>query len=102
MNDVMVSSYQTGGSSDASSIPMDQFTLNFVKIKYEYMRQKPAGTLEGAVSAGYNRDTNKASSRQRLPCATTCLHALPIRGRGGRRQMAVRSARLEYPSVPKP
>src|SRR3546814_10040382 len=32
MNDVMVSSYQTGGSSGASSIPMDQFSLNFVKI----------------------------------------------------------------------
>src|SRR3546814_1276935 len=29
MNDVMVSSYQTGGSSGASSIPMDQFSLNF-------------------------------------------------------------------------
>src|SRR3546814_12868560 len=41
MNDVMVSSYQTGGSSGASSIPMDQFSLNFVKIKYEYMPQKP-------------------------------------------------------------
>src|SRR3546814_1461695 len=52
-NDVMVSSYQNGGSSGASSNPMDQFSLNFVKIKHENMPQKPDGTLEGAVSAEY-------------------------------------------------
>ena len=36
----MVSSYQTGGSAGASSIPMDQFSLNFAKVSYEYMPQK--------------------------------------------------------------
>lgn len=61
LEDVMVSNYQTGGSAGASSIPMDQFSLNFAKVKYEYMPQKADGTLEGAVSAGYDRSSNKAS-----------------------------------------
>lgn len=61
LEDVMVSSYQTGGSAGASSIPMDQFSLNFAKVSYEYMPQKADGTLEGAVSAAYDRATNKAT-----------------------------------------
>src|SRR3546814_1745445 len=71
MNDVMVSSYQTGGSSGASSIPMDQFSLNFVKIKYEYMPQKPDGTLEGAVRS--EEHTSELQSLMRISYAVFCL-----------------------------
>src|SRR3546814_10864401 len=59
MNDVMVSSYQTGGSSGASSIPMDQFSLNFVKIKYEYMRSE--------------EHTSELQSLMRISYAVFCL-----------------------------
>ena len=62
MNDVMVSSYQTGGASGGgNSIPVDTFSLNWTKIKYEYMPQKEDGTLEGGVTAGYDRAGNKTS-----------------------------------------
>ena len=54
--DLLVSSYNTGGSSD---IPMEQISLNFAKIEFEYKEQKPDGTLGGAVKAGYDLKLNK-------------------------------------------
>ena len=57
--DMIVSSYQTGGSS-GDVIPTDQLSLNFAKIEYEYKEQKPDGTLGGAVKAGYDLKLNKA------------------------------------------
>ena len=59
MEDLLVSSYQSGGSSHGSSIPTDQFSLNFTKIKFEYKPQKPDGSLDSAVSAGYDVKANK-------------------------------------------
>ena len=61
MEDVMVSSFQTGGNSGNSSIPVDSFALNYTKIKYEYMPQKADGSLEGAIPATYDRALNKAT-----------------------------------------
>ena len=61
LEDVMVSSFQTGGNSGNSSIPVDSFALNYTKIKYEYMPQKADGSLEGAVMAMYDRAANKAT-----------------------------------------
>ena len=61
MEDVMVSSFQTGGNAGNSSIPVDQFALNYTKIKYEYKPQKADGSLEGAVMAMYDRAANKAT-----------------------------------------
>ena len=58
-SDCLVSSYQTGGSGGASIIPMDQISLNFSKLEYEYKEQKPDGSLGGAVKAGYNLKENK-------------------------------------------
>ena len=62
MEDVMVSSFQTGGNAGNSSIPVDQFSLNFTKIKYEYKPQKADGTLEGAFMAMYDRAANRVTS----------------------------------------
>jgi len=59
MSDLLVSSYQTGGSSSAALVPVDQVTLNFSKIEFEYKEQKPDGTLGGAVKAGYDVKANK-------------------------------------------
>lgn len=55
-SELLVSSYNTGGSSD---IPMEQISLNFTKIEFEYKEQKPDGTLGGAVKAGYDLKLNK-------------------------------------------
>jgi type VI secretion system secreted protein Hcp len=57
--DLLVSSYQTGGSSNGDVVPLDQISLNFAKIEVEYKEQKPDGTLGGAVKAGYDLKANK-------------------------------------------
>jgi len=49
MSDVLVSSYQTGGSAHGDEIPMDQISLNFAKLEHEYRQQKADGTLDGAI-----------------------------------------------------
>ena len=62
LEDVMISSFQTGGNSGGnSSIPVDSFSLNYTKIKYEYMPQKADGSLEGAIMAMYDRALNKVT-----------------------------------------
>jgi Hemolysin-coregulated protein (uncharacterized) len=58
-SDLLVSSYQTGGSSHGDVIPMDQVSLNFSKIEFEYKAQKADGTLDGPVKAGYDLKANK-------------------------------------------
>jgi len=58
-SDVLVSSFQTGGSH-GDTVPSDQISLNFTKIEYEYKEQKQDGTLGGAVKAGYDIKANKA------------------------------------------
>jgi type VI secretion system secreted protein Hcp len=54
MSDLLVSSYQTGGSAGAGVLPSDQISLNYSKIEFEYKEQKPDGTLGGVVKAGYD------------------------------------------------
>lgn len=58
--DLLVSSYQTGASSGGDEIPMEQISLNYTKVQYEYREQKPDGTLLGPVKAGYDLKVNKA------------------------------------------
>jgi type VI secretion system secreted protein Hcp len=58
--DLLVSSYQTGGSSTGDEIPMDQISLNYAKIEYEYREQQPDGTLGGPIKAGYDLKQMKA------------------------------------------
>jgi type VI secretion system secreted protein Hcp len=57
-SDVLVSSYQSGGSS-GEVIPMEQISLNFSKIEMEYKEQKPDGTLGGTVKAHYDLKQQK-------------------------------------------
>jgi type VI secretion system secreted protein Hcp len=58
MQDLLVASYQTGGSGQGDVVPTDQISLNFAKIEFEYKEQKPDGTLGGAVKAGYDLKQN--------------------------------------------
>ena len=60
LTDVLVSSYQSGGSAHGELVPTDQVSLNFAQIDVEYKEQKPDGTLGGSVKAGYDLKANKA------------------------------------------
>ena len=55
--DLLISSYQTGAS--AGEIPLDQVSFNFSKIEVEYKPQKPDGSLDTGIKAGWDRKTNK-------------------------------------------
>lgn len=58
--DILVSSYQTGGSGGGDVFPTEQISLNFAKVEFEYKEQKPDGTLSGPIKAGYDVKANKA------------------------------------------
>jgi type VI secretion system secreted protein Hcp len=57
-SDLLVSSYQTGGSEAGSPLPLDQVSLNFTKVKVEYKAQKADGSLDAPISAGWDGKTN--------------------------------------------
>jgi type VI secretion system secreted protein Hcp len=52
--DVFVSSYQTGGSADDPERPIDQVSFGFARIEVEYRPQKPDGSLEAPIKAGWD------------------------------------------------
>ena len=59
LTDVLVSSYQTGGSQGTT--PADQFALNFGRIDVEYKEQMPDGSLAPiGIRTGYDVKMNKA------------------------------------------
>ncbi len=58
LQDCLVSSYQMGGSG--GNLPIDQFSLNFGKIEFEYQVQKADGSLEAAIHGGWDLKQNKA------------------------------------------
>ncbi|HEY2377833.1 MAG TPA: Hcp family type VI secretion system effector [Gemmatimonadaceae bacterium] len=58
-SDLLVSSYQTGGSAGAEIIPVNSISLNFSKIEYEYKPQKADGTLDSPAKAGWDIKANK-------------------------------------------
>lgn len=57
--DVLVSSFQTGGSGASDIIPTDQISLNYSKIEYQYKMQKADGNLDGPVWGKYDIKANK-------------------------------------------
>jgi type VI secretion system secreted protein Hcp len=57
LSDVLVSSYHTGGSVDA--VPVDQVGLNFARIEVEFRAQKPDGSADLPVKAGWDVKANK-------------------------------------------
>jgi len=58
--DVLVSSYQTSGSSDSKDdVPMESISLNFTKIEYDYQEQGADGKAKGGpVKGSWNVKTN--------------------------------------------
>jgi len=59
MEDVLVSSYQVGGSAHGDVVPMDQVSLNFAKLEMSYKEQKADGSLGGEVKQKYDYSANK-------------------------------------------
>ena len=57
-SDVLVSSYQTGGS-EGSDEPLDQVSLNFRKIEMSYREQKPDGSLGTETKVGWDLKSSK-------------------------------------------
>jgi type VI secretion system secreted protein Hcp len=57
--DVLVSSYQTGGSEGGDDLPIDQVSFNFAKIEVEYKQQKPDGSTGPGDRFGFDLKANK-------------------------------------------
>jgi type VI secretion system secreted protein Hcp len=57
--DILISSYQTGGAEGVDILPTDQVSLNFSKVRVEYRAQKADGTLDAPVTAGWDVKSNK-------------------------------------------
>ncbi len=54
MSDVLVSSFQTGGSGAGDVVPTDQISLNFAKIEVEYKEQDATGKLTGSTKKWFD------------------------------------------------
>ena len=54
LEDVLISSYQSGGHGGSTALPTDQFSLNYAKIKFVYQPQDSKGKLGGAVPFEYD------------------------------------------------
>jgi len=63
MEDIIVSSCQISGGQDIEGSlkgnPIEEVTLNFAKIKWEYHPQKNDGALASAKTGGYDLKKNK-------------------------------------------
>lgn len=57
--DVLISSYQTSASAQDPEGPFDQVSFNFAKIEVEYRPQKPDGSLDAPIKAGWDVKKNK-------------------------------------------
>ena len=59
-SDVIISSYQTGGSGGEMD-GSESCSFNYTKIEYEYKPQKKDGTLDGPVAFNWDVKANKGS-----------------------------------------
>ena len=59
-SDLLVSSFQTGGSRHSDVVPVDQFSFNFAKIECEYKEQKADGTLGGTIPMRWDVKQHKS------------------------------------------
>lgn len=59
LTDLLVSSYQIAGSEAADTVPLDQVSLNFSKVEFEYRTQKADGTLDAPVKTAWDVLLNK-------------------------------------------
>jgi len=59
LTQVVISGYQI---SDGATVgPTDQFALHFAEIQFEYVQQKPDGSMAASTEAGWDLQNNKAA-----------------------------------------
>jgi type VI secretion system secreted protein Hcp len=58
--DILVSSFQTGGSEQGQAVPTDQVSFNFAKIEVEYKPQKPDGAAAPPEQFKFDLKSNKS------------------------------------------
>jgi type VI secretion system secreted protein Hcp len=58
-SDLLVSSYQPGGSGSGDIVPTEQVSVNYAKMEVEYKEQKTDGSLGGAVKSGWDLKKNQ-------------------------------------------
>jgi type VI secretion system secreted protein Hcp len=62
LTDVLVSSYQHGGSAESGeSVPIEQTSLNFAKIRTDYTQRNAKGSIGGTFSAEFDLKRNVGS-----------------------------------------
>ena len=59
LTEVLVSSYQLGGSGHSEVVPTEQYSLNYSKIEMNYKPQDAKGAMGSEVIAGYDVSANK-------------------------------------------
>jgi len=59
LTDVIISSYQSGGSGDDK--PIESMTLNFAQLKQEYFKQDDKGVVTSAATGQWNQQTASTS-----------------------------------------
>lgn len=59
-NQLLVSSYQLGGSGGSDILPTDQISLNFAKMEMKYKVQEATGPTSGDVMAKFDFQTTSA------------------------------------------
>ena len=60
LEDLLVSSYQSGGHEGSTGLPTDQFSLNYAKIDFGYKMQDAKGAVGGPTNFKYDLKANKA------------------------------------------
>jgi type VI secretion system secreted protein Hcp len=61
MNDVLISSFQQGGSNGSGVLPTDSFSLDYAKIEYEYKPQRADGGLDSSSPVKYDVKMHQTS-----------------------------------------
>jgi type VI secretion system secreted protein Hcp len=56
--DLIISSYQTGGSGGSDIKPTDSISFNFAKLEFSYAPQNKDGSLGGPVETSWNFKEN--------------------------------------------
>ena len=59
MTDVLISSYQTGGSSGAESRPTESVSMAFAKVEFTYKPQNEDGSLGAGITTGWDLKANQ-------------------------------------------
>jgi|SRR6185295_2002769 len=59
MNDILVSSYQSGGTGQGETLPADQVSMAFAKVEYSYYPQKADGSLDAPITFTFDVKGNK-------------------------------------------